>query len=167
METQVPEVRYYIKKIMNKVVAPGEKNIPLHVVAVLAVIQKGDKFLIARRSEDDPQAGGEWSVPGGKVDLELGLDIIENSLKREVMEEVGIDIEDDPVFLGSEGFIRVSGHHVVGLIYLTKWKSGEAKPLEDQAEIRWVTLEELKLMDNLPVYMKQRVSQIESYLKQK
>jgi len=65
-----------------------DKDIPLHVVFVEAWIRKGDKYLLAKRSSKDDQAAGKRAVPGGKVDMELEGDIVENALKREIMEEV-------------------------------------------------------------------------------
>lgn len=118
-------------------------DIPLHVVFVEAWIKKDDKYLLARRSSKDDQAAGKWAVPGGKVDMELENRIIENSLKREIMEEVGIEA-DNFKFMTSRSFIRSSGHHVVGLSFRADYKLGEAMPLEDQDEIRWVTFEEME-----------------------
>ncbi|MFH0856904.1 MAG: NUDIX domain-containing protein [bacterium] len=118
-------------------------NIPLHVVFVEAWIKKGDKYLLARRSSKDEQAAGRWAVPGGKVDMEIEDHIIENSLKREIMEEVGIEA-DNFKFFASRSFIRASGHHVVGLSFVADYKSGEAMPLEDQDEVRWVTMPEME-----------------------
>jgi len=142
---------------------PKENDIVTHVVAVFGIVQKRNKFLIAKRESNDPQAGGQWSIPGGKVELELGEDIIEKTLKKEVLEEVGIKIRDKVVFLGSEGFYRVSGHHVVGLTFLCTWKSGVAKPLEDQEEIKWITLKKLKKLRDLPDYMESRIKLLENY----
>jgi len=147
---------------MNKIL---ENDINTHVVAVMAVVQKGNKFLISRRASRDPQQGGQWSVPGGKVDLNEGFHIIEETLKKEIMEEVGLEIEDKLVYLGSEGFRRVSGHHVIALIFLAKWKKGIAKHLEDQEEVKWVTLDEFRSMENLPDYMRQRVKQLSDYVR--
>ena len=141
-----------------------ENDIHTHVVFVTAFIQKGNKFLLAKRSKSDPQAGGMWSTPGGKVDMDVGENIVEITIKREVMEEVGLTIEDHIEYLGSEGFIRVSGHHVVGLIFLARWKSGIAKPLEDQEKIAWYTIEELSELSDLPNYFKARVKLLASYL---
>ncbi|SRR3990172_9833014 len=142
---------------MNK---PKETDIATHVVAVFAFVEKDGKILLAKRSVNDPQAPGVWSVPGGKVDLEEGRGILESTLKREVMEEVGIEIEDEVILIENDGFTRVSGHHVVGLTFLCKWKSGKAKPLEDQEEVRWFTKEELKNFSELPDYFKPRVNNI-------
>lgn len=145
----------------------GEEDIPTHVVAVVGFVQKGNKFLIAKRNSDDPQAGGEWSIPGGKVETGEGASkyILEGTLKKEVEEEVGIQIKDEMELIVNGGFVRVSGHHVVILTFLCKWKSGRAKPLEDQEEVRWVTLTELKKMTDLPDYTRDRVGFLEDYLK--
>lgn len=118
-------------------------NIPLHVVFVEAWIKKDNKYLLAKRSSKDDQAAGRWAVPGGKVDMDVESHIIENSLKREIMEEVGIEVENFK-FLASRSFIRSSGHHVVGLSFTAEYKSGEARPLEDQEEVRWVTISEME-----------------------
>ncbi len=119
-----------------------KENIPLHVVFVEAWIKKDNKYLLARRSLKDDQAAGKWAIPGGKVDMELESNIVENSLKREVMEEVGIKVSNLR-FFASRSFIRSSGHHVVGLSCLLDYEDGEAKPLEDQDEVRWVTFKEM------------------------
>jgi len=121
----------------------SDSNIPLHVVFVEAWVKKDNKYLLAKRSSKDDQAAGKWAVPGGKIEMELGSNIVENSLKREVQEEVGIEV-DDFHFLASRSFIRSSGHHVVALSFIADYKSGEAMPLEDQDEIRWVTIEEME-----------------------
>lgn len=47
-------------------------------------------------------------------------------------------------FLSSRSFIRSSGHHVVALSFIAQYVSGEAMPLEDQDEVRWVKIEEME-----------------------
>lgn len=123
----------------------SDKNIPLHVVFVEAWIKKGNKYLLAKRSSKDDQAAGKWAAPGGKIDMELEEQIVEKSLQREVMEEVGVEV-DNFQFLSSRSFIRSSGHHVVALAFVVDYKSGEALPLEDQDEIRWVTIKEMEAL---------------------
>lgn len=122
-------------------------DITLHVVFVEAWIKKDQEYLIAQRSLDDDQAAGQWAAPGGKVDLEVEDDIIKNTLKREIMEEVGLEVGDNLELVASKSFIRSSGDHVVGLSFLVDYKSGEAQPLEDQEKVMWATKDEmLKLM---------------------
>jgi 8-oxo-dGTP diphosphatase len=121
-----------------------EKDINLHIVFVTAWIKKGDRYLLAKRASHDAQAAGLWSTPGGKVDLDLGLNVVEDTLRREIKEEVGVEVKDRINYLGSDSFIRESGHHVVALTFLVEYKSGEAKPLEDQEEIRWLSMEQIQ-----------------------
>lgn len=141
-----------------------ESNIPTHVVAVFVFVKKGNKLLLTKRSSDDPQSGGEWSVPGGKVEFDEGFEIVEKTIAKEAKEEVGIEIQDELTYLGSGGFYRVSGHHVVKLEFLAEWKSGIAKPLEDQDDIKWVTGEELKNLKDLPKYITIRIPQLVKFL---
>jgi 8-oxo-dGTP diphosphatase len=63
-------------------------HLPLHV-AVAVVVDTNGRLLIAQRFADTHQ-GGLWEFPGGKV--EPGEDAVQ-ALRRELREEVGIDIE--------------------------------------------------------------------------
>jgi ADP-ribose pyrophosphatase YjhB (NUDIX family) len=118
-------------------------NIPLHVVFVEAWIKKDGKFLLAKRSSKDDQAAGKWAVPGGKAEFNLGSGIIEETLAREVQEEVGLKI-GNLQYLCSRSFIRSSGHSVIALSFIADYFSGQARALEDQEEVKWATLEEAK-----------------------
>ena len=63
-------------------------------------------------------------------------------------------------FIHSDGFTRVDGAHVVGFVFLCKWKSGEAQPLEDTEEVRWFTLEELKNFTEVEKWMKVEIGKL-------
>jgi hypothetical protein len=53
------------------------------------------------------------------------------------------------------------------MTFLCYYKSGEAQPLEDQEEIRWLTLDELvKMKDELPSYTWQRIEALIEHDKQ-
>lgn len=124
-----------------------EKDITTHVVLVTAVIKKGNKYLVAQRSKNDPQTPLVWFFPGGKVDQEMGNGIIEKTLEREVVEEVGVKIKNPRLILNN-GFLRVSGHHVIGLTFLCDYVKGTAKPLEDQEKVMWGTLEVIRKLND-------------------
>ncbi len=125
-----------------------ENDINLHIVLVQAWIYKHGKFLMSQRSLLDKQAPGMWSIPGGKVDLDLGPNVVENTLKKEILEEVNLRIQGNLKYLGSQSFIRSSGHHVVSLTFIAMYKSGKAKPLEDQEAVKWMTVEEIEATIN-------------------
>ena len=56
---------------------------------VAAVIKKDNKYLIVQRNRDKHFAF-HWEFPGGKVDKD---ETFENALKREILEELSIDIK--------------------------------------------------------------------------
>ena len=101
-----------------------------------AVIEKHGKILIARRKSGD-QMAGKWEFPGGTI--EPG-ETPEQCLKRELLEELGVEI-------GIDGFICSStwkyDHATIKLLaFKATLISGELI-LHDHAEISWVTPQEL------------------------
>lgn len=61
----------------------------IKVIALKGIIEKDGKILIVKRQDNDEQGAGTWEFPGGK--LEFG-ESFSACLKREFMEEVGINI---------------------------------------------------------------------------
>ncbi len=119
-----------------------------HIVAITAVIknESGDRILIAKRSANEIAFPGKWAFPGGKS--EKGQTILE-TLKREVLEEVGLEIKDTKTFLKDFTFVRPDGHNVIGLCFLVTAKPGEIKIGKDFDEYAWVTAEELGNYDTI------------------
>ncbi len=61
-------------------------------LSVLGVVKRSDgRYLITKRTEDKRWAPGWWEVPGGGV---LAGETSEAAVKREVLEETGIDVSD-------------------------------------------------------------------------
>ena len=130
-------------------------QIPLHVINISAVIQKGDQYLLARRSSEDEQTPDIWFFPGGKVEMENGAGVIYETVVRESREEVGVEIEPNIQFLADGAFVRQSGHHVVILYFHCQWKSGEARPLDGHSEVSWRTKSDWLAEPSLPIYARQ------------
>lgn len=124
----------------------------LHIVLANAVVLKGDKVLISQRSFEETHMPGKWTIPGGKVDQtkEVTWNVIEKTLAQEVEEETGVKIKDQTQLVTNNSFIRSTGHHVIALVFLCQWESGEAKPLEDTIDVRWVSQQELDQFDFAP-----------------
>ena len=123
-----------------------------HLILVNAVVEKDGKILVSQRSFEETHQPGSWTVPGGKVERTEGnvWNIVEKTLNAEVMEETGVEIDEHAELLTNNTFIRSTGQHVVALIFFCHWKSGEAKPLEDTIDVKWIIEEELKDMEFAP-----------------
>jgi len=115
------------------------------IIGVGAVIVSGGRVLLVRR--DTEPLRGEWSVPGGM--LELGEKLREG-VKREVFEETGLQVDPgevlevfDSIFTDAAG--RTQYHYVL-IDYLCRPLSGEARAGSDVSDVRWVTLDALPAM---------------------
>lgn len=130
-------------------------NQNLHEVAITAIVVKGGRYLITRRSPNKKRFPGKWTVPGGKLEtsdyLTLPKDtehywynVLENTLRREVAEEVGLHIKNVK-YLTSCATIHADGSPSLLLSCIADYDSGEVKLQEEEADqYAWVTLEEAK-----------------------
>jgi len=66
-------------------------------VAVGVLIRADGKFLITSRPEGKPYAG-YWEFPGGKLEVN---ETVVDALKRELHEEIGIDISNAEIWRNS------------------------------------------------------------------
>lgn len=115
------------------------------IIGVGAVIVQGGRVLLVRRATAPLK--GEWSVPGGM--LELG-EKLRDGVRRETLEETGMEVEAgqvlevfDSIFTDQQG--RTQYHYVL-IDYLCRPVSGEAKAGSDVSDVCWVSEEELPAM---------------------
>lgn len=109
------------------------------LVGVKAVIVNEGKVLITKRSKIAPFSGGTWEPVGGKV--EFGEDL-EAALKREVMEEVGLEITVNHI-LYAASFKTDSYRQMVILTYLCKSINTDVKLSSEHEDYRWADANEL------------------------
>lgn len=132
-------------------------NRELYRVVATAIIHKDEKYLIVQRSPNKKAFPGRWTVPGGGLEIEDYINTpkttpdawyfaVENSLRREIKEEVGLEVGDIKYLL-SLTFIRSDNIPVVTLSYYCDWKSGEVKLNEENVNYKWVTSAEAKNYD--------------------
>jgi mutator protein MutT len=110
------------------------------LVGVGAVIIENGRILLVKRGNEPNK--GKWSVPGGLV--RIGESLIE-ALKREIREEVGVEIEVDDVACVSEEIFRngeVKFHYVI-IDFFARIVDGNVRPGSDAEEIRWVPINEV------------------------
>ena len=91
---------------------------------------------------------GKWSIPGGMV--ELG-ETLSEAIKREVLEECGIEIELADVVAVLERVIRREDekvrYHYVLVDFLGYWKGGDLQPASDILEARWADPAEMETLE--------------------
>ena len=112
------------------------------VVAVGAVIIDGDRVLLIKRANEPSK--GEWSLPGGVVEVGESL---EAALAREVREETCLDVTVGPVVevldrIRRDDVDRVEYHYVI-VDYLCHPNGGTATCGSDADEVRWAALDDL------------------------
>jgi 8-oxo-dGTP diphosphatase len=132
-----------------------EINKFLYEVVMAAVIVKDGKYLITRRSKEKKRFPGMWTIPGGKLDTgdyaELPKDtenywynVLEKTLRREVKEEVGIEI-DNIEYVTSFATVHADGSPSVGISCMADFISGDIQLQKEECdEFAWVSLEEAK-----------------------
>ena len=103
------------------------------LVVSLALIDADGKVLIARRPLGKEMAG-LWEFPGGKIKAGESPEV---ALKREISEELGIDIDKSclaPLTFASH---RYESFHLLMPLYVCRVWRGTPRPCEGQ-ELKWV-----------------------------
>jgi 8-oxo-dGTP diphosphatase len=137
----------------------------LYIVNVEAAIYKSDKWLIIKRSEKEEHAPGLLSMVGGKVETKIaGNNVLEKTLIREIMEEVGIKISKPLHYVESKSFISDIGQAVIDVVFLCKYQSGEPKcmSVDEVSEIYWMSSTELLENKNAPIWLKESIEKAEN-----
>ena len=117
------------KKEMNKIKPTQEIGIGL-------VFNKNGELLIDKRLETSSM-GGMWEFPGGKKNP---MESIEQTIEREVKEEMGIVIKVREKLLSFEHSYTHKKLHFT--VHICEWISGEPKPLTSQ-KLLWVSPDKL------------------------
>ena len=135
-----------------------QENQYLHEVVITAIIVKNGKYLITKRAPDKKRFPGMWTVPGGRLETSDYLaipkdtehywyNVLERTLRREVKEEAGIDI-DNIVYVTSLATVHKDGAPSLVISCMADYISGEVKLQEGETvEVAWVSLEEAKNYD--------------------
>lgn len=119
---------------------------PEAVVGPLIYNDKGEILLIK-----NPKFGDFWTIPGGHIELN---ETAEDALKREIMEETGLEMKNiEPISfseaINPEFFYKKK--HFIYLNYLAKLAGGEITKTEEMTEYLWVAPEktsELKIAES-------------------
>jgi 8-oxo-dGTP pyrophosphatase MutT (NUDIX family) len=129
------------------------RNMQLQVAQKAVLCDRGH-ILMIQKSAADPYNPLRWEIPGGR--LELGEDLADH-LKREVKEEVGLDVEIGPplaMWKWSMGYGEAA-ESVVAVSRLCFAKSDGISLADNDAtdylrDWRWVPIGEVADLDLIP-----------------
>ncbi|MBP8646047.1 MAG: NUDIX hydrolase [Syntrophobacteraceae bacterium] len=112
------------------------------MVGVGAIIFQGNRVLLVQRGREPSY--GEWSIPGGLVELGENL---RDAVQREVREESGLEVEVEDLAVALDRVIldetqRIEYHYVL-LDFLCRWTGGEPRAASDALHCAFVPLEDL------------------------
>ena len=104
------------------------------------IVDKDNRLLILKRSEDDVHKPSIWEIPGGR--LELGENPIEG-LIRETKEETDLDID---VFepLAIKHFTRQDKQKITMIVFLCKALKSPVLLSQEHTHYEWVDVKNAK-----------------------
>jgi len=128
-----------------------------HYIVVTGILVRNGKYLIVKRAGWEKAFPNRWTVPGGKLEvLDYALkekdtahhwyNVLENLLKREVKEEVNLEIENIG-YVTSMIYIRPDSIPCLIISLFASPSSESIKLCNALTEHAWVSLEEAKKFD--------------------
>ena len=131
-----------------------------YIVNVEGVIVKQGRYLMVVRGEQESHAPGVLTFPGGKVEGAGNADdVLEETLRREIREEVGIEVHDDMAYLESKAFVAADGEPVVDVAFMCRYRSGEPTVGDpgEVAAVRWMPAEEILAHPKTPPWTRRSI----------
>ena len=117
----------------------------LYIVNVEAVVYHAGKYLMITRGLNEANAPGTLSFPGGKIEGETNTaNVVEETLRREIREEAGVEVGPELVYLKSKAFTGSDGKPIIDLVFLCRYAGGELHAqVAEVADLGWMGLEEV------------------------
>jgi 8-oxo-dGTP pyrophosphatase MutT (NUDIX family) len=115
-------------------------------VGVLALIEASGALLMERRSDC-----GRWGLPGGAVEVSESL---EDTLRREMLEETGLVVRDQALFCVSADPTRIAFYpdgnvvRIITFAFIVEVEGfGGLRPSEESLELGFVEPDEMRRLD--------------------
>ncbi len=121
-----------------------DRTFPSHPrVGVGVVLLRGDRVLLVKRGSEP--AKGEWSVPGGLIDVG---ETVEQAAHRELYEECGVTADIIKVIDIFEFIEPGENHkikyHFIVIEILARYVGGRVRAASDAADAKWLRLDDLE-----------------------
>ncbi len=110
---------------------------------VSAVVLKKDRILMVKANRGITE--GRWNLPSGFVDYS---EHPEQTLIRELKEELGVDIKDIRFLKLYSGIGKNSGYHIISLVYTCDITEEKFELEKDEIDLaRYIPLNEVRLIN--------------------
>lgn len=124
----------------------GLENKGVFRIAVRGVIMHKGKFLLMKRSKIARGEHGYWELPGGGLDFG---EAPEEALKREVQEEVQMDVEVIKP-LSVWHYVRKNNLQIIGFTYLCTTKDDTVTLSDEHLEHTWIQHDQIEAYKIFP-----------------
>lgn len=134
-----------------------------HIVNVEGAIVRDGRYLLVVRGAKETHAAGMLSLVGGKVEnAGTSANILEETLRREIREEIAVEISD-MIYVHSSAFVSDDHDQVVDVVFLCRWSEGEPiiNDIDEVASIRWLTANEILTNPDTPDWTRNSVRRAE------
>ncbi len=146
-----------------------------HYLSITVIIIKDNKYLISKRADWEKNFPSKWTVPGGKLEKsdyinsakdthDTWYNIFEKVAKREVKEEVDLDIKNIG-YLTSMAFVRGDGIPTIIVSLYANYDGGEVKLQESMTEYAWISVDEIDKYD-LIEGLDEEIKMLDRFLKE-
>jgi 8-oxo-dGTP diphosphatase len=130
----------------------------VYAVTVCVLIHRGNSFLLVVRSPGVAYAPNMIGMIGGHVDvIDPEPNVLEAAARREVAEEVGLDLSGVPLaYLESEFFVTGGGERQITVTFAAPASDGDEPYVnapDELAEVSWWTLNDLEADPRCPPWL--------------
>ena len=137
----------------------------LHIVNIEGAVYRDDRYLVVRRGSGESHAPGTLSLVGGGIDTrdESSDDVILATLRREIVEEVGVQVRDITYVTGWT-FRLDDGQDVINLLFLCAYDSGIATPADpnEVEEVHWMRADDIITHPDAPSWTRDAIRKCEA-----
>jgi 8-oxo-dGTP pyrophosphatase MutT (NUDIX family) len=130
----------------------------VYAVTVCVLIHRGNSFLLVVRSPGVAYAPNMIGMIGGHVDVtDPARDVLEATARREVAEEVGLDLSGVPLtYLESEFFLTNGGERQITVTFSAPAPASDEPYVnapDELVEVGWWTLNDLEADPRCPPWL--------------
>lgn len=120
-------------------------------VKILLKNKEGKYLFLYKNPKKYLNDGSKWEIAGGRIDP--GSSLLQN-LRREVLEETGLEIKGEPKLISAQDIFPENGRHVVRLTYLG-FGDGVVKLSDEHTDFKWLSVDEIKKLEPIEKILKE------------